>query len=153
MDLVVYYSRTNNTREVSEIIAEENDAKLVEIKDKKSRSGALGYALGAVDSVIGKKTSISYEKVNLSEYDTIYIGTPVWASKPAPAVLQFIDENDFNGVNVITFATMMSSGGNKTVNAMNDKISAKGGIVKRSFSLALKGNDTKQLVMDALSEE
>lgn len=153
MDLVIYYSRTNTTKEVSQIIAEEKGAKLVEIKDKKSRSGALGYALGALDSVRGKKTNIEYEKVNLSEYDTVYIGSPVWASKPTPAVLQYIEENDFNGTNVVTFATMMGSGGDSTVKIMNDKIKAKNGLIKRSFSLATKGKDLKSLVIDALSDE
>lgn len=153
MDLVIYYSRTNTTKEVSQIIAEEKSAKLVEIKDKKSRSGALGYALGALDSVRGKKTNIEYEKVNLSEYDTVYIGSPVWASKPTPAVLQYIEENDFNGTNVVTFATMMGSGGDSTVKIMNDKIKAKNGLIKRSFSLATKGKDLKSLVIDALSDE
>lgn len=153
MDLVIYYSRTNTTKEVSQIIAEEKGAKLVEIKDKKSRSGALGYALGALDSVRGKKTNIEYEKVNLSEYDTVYIGSPVWASKPTPAVLQYIEENDFNGTNVVTFATMMGSGGDSTVKIMNDKIKAKNGLIKRSFSLATKGKALKSLVIDALSDE
>lgn len=153
MDLIIYYSRTENTKKVSESIAKQKNAKLIEIKDKKSRSGVLGYAMGALDSVRGKKTDIIYEKVNLSEYDTIYIGTPVWASKPTPAILQFIDENDFNNTTVVTFATMMGSGGESTVKSMNDKIKAKGGLIKHSFSLALKGNDIEQLVSDALKNE
>lgn len=153
MDLIIYYSRTKNTKEVSQIIAEQKDAKLVEIRDKKSRKGILGYAIGAVDSVIGKKTSITYEKLDLSEYDTVYIGTPVWASKPAPAVIQFIEENDFSNTTVVTFATMSSNGGDSTVKVMNDKIQSKGGKIKRSFSLALKGKDIKELVLDALKDE
>lgn len=153
MDLVVYYSRTNNTKEVGQIIAEEKNAKIVEIQDKTKRSGTFGYIKGALDSVLKKKTDIEYEKVNLADYDTVYIGSPVWASKPVPAVLQFIDENDFNNTNVVTFATMMGSGGENTTQSMNDKIQSKGGLVKRSFSLIVKGNDAKQLVIDALSDE
>lgn len=153
MDLIIYYTRTNNTKEVSQIIAEEKDAKIIEIKDKKSRSGKIGYAIGALDAILDKKTNIEYEKVNLNEYDTIYIGTPVWASKPAPAVLEFIQENDFNDATVVTFATMMGSGGDNTVKIMNENIKAKGGLIKRSFSLALKGQDIKHLVLDVLNDE
>lgn len=153
MDLVIYYTRTNNTRKVSEIIAEEKDAKLLEIVDKKNRSGPIQYMIGAFDALRGKDTDIHYEKVNLNEFDTVYIGTPVWASKAAPAITKFIDENDFSNVNVVTFATMGSNGGDSTVDMMNKKIKAKGGVIKRSFALAMKNNDIKSLVIDALNDE
>lgn len=152
MDLVVYYTRTENTRKVSDIIAQEIGADVLEVKDKKSRSGAIGFAIGGFDAIRGNKTDISYDDVNLSEYDTVYVGTPVWASKPTPAILQFIDENDFTGCEVITFATMGGSGGDSTVKIMNDAIAAKGGNIKRSFSLAIKGNDFESLVLDALND-
>lgn len=150
MNLIVFYSRTNNTKEVSELIAEKVGGDFLEIKDKKSRSGPIGYILGAVDSARGKKTNITYEKKDLSQFDTVYIGTPVWASKPAPAIVQFIDENDFNGVNVVTFTTFMGSGGDATISAMNDSIEAKGGIIKDSFAFRMTGTDKRELVDDAL---
>lgn len=153
MDLIIYYSRTNNTKEVAELIAEEKNAELLEIKDKKSRSGPLGYVIGAIDSFQGKKTGINYEKNDLSKYDTVYIGTPVWASKPTPAIVQFIEENDFSGTNVVTFATFMGSGGEATITAMNNKIKDKGGKIKRSFAFRMTGNDKKQLVQEALNDD
>lgn len=155
MDLVVYYTRTNNTKEVSEIIAEEKNAQLLEVKDKKSRGGAIGFMMGGFDAIRGKETSITYDKVDLNEFDTIYVGTPVWASKPTPAILKFIEENDFAGKNVITFATMGGSGGDSTINLMNEKIQAHNGSIKHSFSLAInnKNNDIRQLVTDALNYE
>lgn len=153
MDLIIYYSRTNNTKEVAELIAEEKNAELLEIKDKKSRSGPLGYVIGAIDSFRGKKTGINYEKNDLSKYDTVYIGTPVWASKPTPAIVQFIEENDFSGTNVVTFATFMGSGGEATITAMNNKIKDKGGKIKRSFAFRMTGNDKKQLVQEALNDD
>ncbi len=153
MDLVVYYSRTNNTKEVSKIIAEEKNAQILEVKDKKSRNGAVGFLMGGFDAIRGNKTSITYDKVNLAEYDNIYIGTPVWASKPTPAILQFIEDNDFTNKNVYTFATMGGSGGSSTIKIMNEKIKAKGGNIKRSFSLAMNNNDIRQLVLEALNDE
>lgn len=153
MDLIIYYSRTNNTKEVAELIAEEKNAELLEIKDKKSRSGPFGYVIGAIDSFRGKKTGINYEKNDLSKYDTVYIGTPVWASKPTPAIVQFIEENDFSGTNVVTFATFMGSGGKSTITAMNNRIKDKGGKIKRSFAFRMTGNDKKQLVQEALNDD
>ena len=153
MDLVVYYSRTANTRKVAGIIAEKKDAQLLEVRDHKNRSGAVGFFIGGFDAIRGKKTDISYDDVNLDDYDTVYIGTPVWASKPTPAIVEFIGENDFSGHDIVTFATMGGSGGDSTIKSMNELVSAKGGNVKRSFSLAINGNDIGQLVLDALNDE
>lgn len=150
MNLMVYYSRTNNTKEISELIAEEVGGEFLEIKDKKSRTGPIAYVLGAVESFMGKKTNIEYEKRDLTQYDTVYLGTPVWASKPAPAMLQFIEENDFNGVDVVTFATFMGSGGEATTNAMNDIIKSKGGNIKASYGFRMTGTDKREMVAEAL---
>ena len=141
------------TRKVSEIIAEQKGADLLEVKDQKSRSGAMGFFMGGFDAIRGKSTSISYDTVDMADYDTVYIGTPVWASKPTPAILEFIRQNDFSNNDVVTFATLGGSGGESTVKAMNEAVSAKGGTVKRSFSFVMKGNDIEQLVLDALNDE
>ncbi len=153
MDLVVYYSRTSNTKMVAQVIADETGAGLLEVKDKKSRSGVFGFAKGGFDALRGNKTDIRYDEVNLQDFDTVYIGTPVWASRPTPAIVQFIDENDFSGVNVVTFATMMGDGGDSTVEMMNDAIKAKEGNVLRSFSLVTKNKDIKELTLEALSND
>ena len=152
-NLVVYYSRTNNTKIVAQTIKNEIGADLLEIKDKTNRSGPLGYIKGAIDALREKNTGIEYEKVNLKDYDIVYIGTPVWASKPAPAILEFIRENDFRGVKVVTFATMGSSGDETTINYMNHRIISGGGKIKKSFSIAVKNNDIKELTVAALRDE
>lgn len=43
--------------------------------------------------------------VNLEEYDTIILGTPVWWYTFAPAVKTFLEQNDFSGKKIYTFAT------------------------------------------------
>lgn len=152
-DIVIYYSRTNKTRKVAEIIAQEKNAEIIEVKDKKNRKGILQFLLGGLDSLRGSKTSIEYDVVELSEYDTVYIGTPVWASKPAPAINQFISENDFKNTNVVTFATMGGSGGKSTTDAMNSKIKAKGGNIIKSFALVSNNDNLEELTQSSLNEK
>lgn len=151
-DLVIYYTRTNTTKTASEIIAKEKGADTLEIIDKKNRDGPIQYMVGALDALRNKTTSIKYDTVDLKKYDTVYIGTPVWASKPSPAINEFIKQNNFNGVNVITFATMMSSGGDKTVNTMNDAIKQKGGKIIKSFALATKNSDIEEITLEAIKD-
>ena len=109
-DLVVYYTRTNKTKMVAEKIAQMKYADMLEIIDKKDRSGALGYIGGAISAVRNSSTPIEYDVKDLSKYDIVYLGSPVWASKPAPAIREYIEQNDFSDVNVVTFVTMMASG-------------------------------------------
>lgn len=150
-DLVIYYTRTNTTRTASQIIAEEKNADILEVIDKKNRDGPVQYMVGVLDALRNKTTSIEYDTTDLKKYDTVYIGTPVWASKPTPAITEFIKQNDFSGVDVITFATMISSGGDKTVNTMNDAIRQKGGKIIKSFTLATKNSDIKEITLEAIS--
>lgn len=152
-DLVVYYSRTENTKLVAQTIQEETGADLLEIKDKKNRSGPIGYLKGGFDAFREKTTQIEYDKVDLKNYDMVYIGTPVWASKPTPAILQFLRENDLGGVKVITFCTTGSSGNETTINYMNHLIVSGGGKVKKSFSIIVSQDDIKESTVAALRDE
>ena len=149
-DLVIFYSRTNNTKLVAQTIKEETGAQLLEIKDTKSRSGPIGYMKGALDAMRDKRTKIEYDNVDLKTFDTVYIGGPVWASKPAPAITQFIQENDFGGVQTVTFCTMGGSGDQSTLEYMDHMIVRSGGKVKDSFSIAVKNNNIKELTKQAL---
>lgn len=47
---------------------------------------------------------------NWDEYDTVFIGYPVWWGIAAWPVNNFIEDNDFTGKRVIPFCTSSSSG-------------------------------------------
>lgn len=152
-NLIIYYSRSGKTKLVSKIIQEEKGGTLLEIKDKTNRSGVLGYMKGALDAMLSSNTDIEPDHVDLTEYDTIYVGTPVWASKPAPAIMKILENCDFTDKNIITFATMGGSGGDTTVKAMNDIIKENNGKILKSFSIITGNNGnienlTKQAIND-----
>ena len=90
--LVVFYSRTGNTGKLGNNIAKELGCDIEEILDKKTRKGVFGYIIGGKDAFQNNITEISYMK-DVSKYDLIIIGTPVWAGKITPAVRAYIGEN------------------------------------------------------------
>lgn len=47
---------------------------------------------------------------NVDQYDTVFIGYPIWWGEAAWPVNQFVENNDFTGKTVIPFATSASSG-------------------------------------------
>jgi flavodoxin len=103
--LVVYYSRTGNARFVAETIAAEIGADVEEVVDLKKRSGPIGYLSGGSEARRGKETEIAPTKKSPADYDLVIVGTPVWASRPSPAILTYLKKNDLSGKRVAVFFT------------------------------------------------
>jgi len=103
--LVVYYSRTGNARFVAQTIAAEVGADIEEVVDQKKRSGPIGFFTGGSDARRGKETKISPTTKSPAEYDLIIVGTPVWASRPTPAITTYLKNNDLTGKKVALFFT------------------------------------------------
>jgi flavodoxin len=83
--VVLYYSRTQKTTVAAKALAEKISGDLIEIKDLKNRKGIFGWLRAAMDARGGKSTQIEPLSFDTSNYDTICIGSPIWASKPTPA--------------------------------------------------------------------
>jgi flavodoxin len=123
--LVVYYSRTNTTKNVAIKIQQELKADLEEIVDKKNRSGTISYLTSAVETVLNRPADIEPIKKNPSDYDLIIIGTPVWASTMATPILTYLIENKDKFKNVSFFCSCGSSGHEKTLNNMEKTVDKK----------------------------
>ena len=81
------------------------------------------------------------------EYGLVYIGTPTWAAKPAPAIITMIDKCNLKGKDIILFSTMGSSGGSKAIERMREKVEARGGRMVNSFSIKTVEKKLKILIM------
>lgn len=116
--LVVYYSATGNTEAVASYIADATNGDLFEITpvepysdgdlnwtDENSRVSQ-EYADESLRDV--ELTTATVD--NWEEYDTVFIGYPIWWGIAAWPVDGFVSANDFSGKTVIPFATSSSSG-------------------------------------------
>jgi flavodoxin len=103
--LVVYYTRTGNARFAAETIAAEIGSDVEEIMDMKKRSGAMGYLSGGSDARRGKETEIAPTNKSPADYDLIIVGTPVWASRPTPAITTYLKKNNLSSKKVALFFT------------------------------------------------
>lgn len=116
--LVVYYSASGNTENVSNVIAKTLGADLFELEPVEPYSNAdLNWTND--DSRVTREHEnederdvelVSATVDNWSEYDTVFIGYPIWWGIAAWPVDEFIETNDFTGKTVIPFATSASSG-------------------------------------------
>ena len=143
--LVLYYSRTRKTAQVAETLARELESDIIEIKDLKPRKSVLNYISASIDAFRENKTEISPKAVDLSSYDQVYLGTPVWAGRPTPAIVSLIDNCNFQDKDVILFATMGGSGGENTIDRMKEKIELRGGRIITFFSLKTSGKQISEI--------
>lgn len=116
--LVVYYSASGNTKRVAEDIAEAADGDLFEITPAEPyTSDDLNWTNS--DSRVSREHDdeslrdvplTTTEVENWDDYDTVFIGYPIWWGIAAWPVDTFVKNNDFTGKTAIPFATSSSSG-------------------------------------------
>ena len=103
--LVVYYTRTGNSKFAAETVATEVGADVEEVVDLKNRKGRLAFLPAGRDAMQGKLTEIADTKRNPLDYDIIVIVQPVWAGSPTPAIRTYLKNNDLSGKKVALFFT------------------------------------------------
>lgn len=101
--LIIYYSRTGNSKLISEVLQKELNAQALEIKDLKDRSGSLGYAGAGFDGFFDRHTTIDPAKVDLSPYSNVIIVSPIWNWKLSTPIHTFIDNNRLDDKTVVLF--------------------------------------------------
>ena len=148
--LVVFYSLSGKTKLVSQIIARTLSAELVEIQEMKPRRmGFTTYLTGGFASVANRGSKIDSINVDLKQYDIIFIGSPIWASRPAPAINSFVYKNSFEGQNVIPFFTMGGDNSDKALGNITLKIERSRGKVLGSFAIKTYGVTDEEIISRA----
>jgi flavodoxin len=103
--LLLYYSKTGNTKAACEALQKALGTDIQEIKDLNSRDTKLGGIGGMLKTLLGMHTAIEPKKVDLAPYTTVIISAPVWAAKFGLAMRTFVETSRFDGKNVIIFIT------------------------------------------------
>lgn len=114
--LVAYFSVTGHTKAVAEKIASVTNADLYEIRPAIAYTDAdINY--GDSDSRTSKEQNdssvrpeIGSEPIALEDYDTVYIGYPIWWGEEPRIMDTFVERYDFGDITVIPFCTSGSSG-------------------------------------------
>lgn len=133
--LVVYYSLTDKTKLVAQVIAEALNATLLEIEERRPIPIPFVYLSGGFAALTNRGTKINPIDVDLNQYERIFIGSPIWNSRPTPAVNSFIYQTNFEGRSVIPFFTMGGDNSEKALANITAKIEKKQGKVVGSFAI------------------
>ena len=148
--LVVYYSLTGKTKLVAQAIARALSAALVEIAETKPRKlGPFIYLLGGFGAITNRGSKINPIDIDLMHYEKIFIGSPIWASRPVPAVNSFLNQTDFEGRGVIPFFSMGGTAPEKALANITAKIEKSGGKVAGSFAITSYGVPDEEIISRA----
>lgn len=120
--LIVYYSYEGSTRLLAETIAEELQADVLECKPVKEMSsqGFSKYMWGGRQVLMKKKPKLIDLSVDPTKYDTIIIGTPVWAYNYTPAIRSFIAQVTLENKKIAIFCCHEGGPGKTLLNLKKD---------------------------------
>ena len=114
--LVAYFSASGVTAKVAETLAEAIGADIFEIEPKVSYTEAdLNWMNKNARSTIEMNDSASRPEIaakrdNMVDYDTIFVGFPIWWYVAPTIINTFLESYDLTGKTIIPFATSGGSG-------------------------------------------
>ncbi len=103
--LVVFYSRTGNTKRIAEEISKTLNADIEELYDVKSRKGIIGWITSGMEARLKRKAKIRKTEKDPSVYDLVILGTPTWANTLSTPIRSYIHQSSNNFRKVAFFAT------------------------------------------------
>ena len=125
-NLIVFYSLEGNTEYAADRLKEITGAdalKLVPVKAYADK-GFAKFFWGGKSAVMAEKPKLEPYSVDLSQYDRVIFGFPVWASNVTPPLRTFIEENraSLAGMKVAAFACQSGGGAPKAFMRLADCI-------------------------------
>ena len=86
--LVLYYSFEGSTKKMAEWIAREIKADIAVVRPERElkAKGFSKFILGGGQVMMKRKPPIKPLEINLDDYDTVFLGSPIWAGTFAPPI-------------------------------------------------------------------
>lgn len=153
--LIVYLSRTSNTKAIAEIIHKKVGGTLVALELKNPYPENYKATVDQVmkENETGFLPPLKTKLDNIQEYDIVFVGFPTWGMQLPPPMKSFLTEYDLKGKIVVPFNTNGGYGiGNSfdTVKALcpNSTVvegfSIKGGVERDGILFVMEGDKEKQ---------
>ncbi len=122
--IVVFYSLEGNTRLIAQAIAEATGAALLELRPKREipKKGFGKFFYGGKSVMLHEQPELQNEFPDFAEYDTVLIGTPIWAGSFSAPVNTFLKTQSLVGKKIALFACHKGGGANKCFENLKKKL-------------------------------
>jgi flavodoxin len=137
---VVYFSLTGNTEKVALEIKRQLEEKNIRISQIKLKGGESNFLGNSLKAMFRKRAEIEQGIRDFSEFDFIFVGSPVWALSPTPQVNTFLDMcSGLEGKKGTVFVTYKSgTGKDRALKMMKRDLLKKGMKEVCSFAVSNK---------------
>ena len=128
--LVAFFSASGSTRKLANTLAEAAGADLYEIKPATPYTGKdlnwnNSQSRSSVEMAdINSRPALADKDAKISEYDTIFLGFPIWWYVAPHIINSFLESYDFSGKTIVLFATSGGSGFGETLNQLKPSCAA-----------------------------
>ncbi len=124
--IIVYFSLEGNTEYITDELVKALSADKLKLVPKKaySTSGFSKFFWGGKSAVMAEKPELEPYDVDLSAYDQVIFGFPVWAGTFTPPLRTFISENKegLKNKNLAAFACQSGAGAEKAFTKLGECI-------------------------------
>lgn len=111
--LVVYYSRTGNTRTLAGDLVAALRADVDRLDDRRDRCGVFGYLRCAHEALKKRTVELLPPAYDPGNYDVVVLGTPVWAGNISSPLRSYVAARKAEFRRVAFFCTQGGSGAEK----------------------------------------
>lgn len=110
--IIIYYSQTGNTAKLAETLHDELGSAIIEVEPVEPYSGTYEETVKRWKAECDSDITIEIKPVdvNLDNYNTVFLAFPIWGGTFALPVKTFLEQNNFEGKTIVTFATFGSGG-------------------------------------------
>lgn len=124
--LVLYYSQTGTTEAVAHELQKNLDADMEAIELENPYTGTYDELVQRVGKELesGVLPTLLPLKADLAEYDTIFLGYPIWYGTYARPIASLVKEYDFAGKKIIAFCTFGSGGLESSIDDLKEVLPA-----------------------------
>lgn len=147
--LIVYLSRTNNTKAVAEMIQKEVGGDLVGVE----LENPYPEDYDAIVKQVTEENASGFlpplkTKLDMAQYDTIFFGFPTWGMQLPPPMKSFLNEYDLKGKTIIPFNTNAGYGLGSSLSTLKelspnstilDEFFVKGGVERDGILFVMEG--------------
>lgn len=156
--LIVYLSRTNNTKKIAELIHRQVGGRLVALELQTPYPENYQAMVGQVarENETGYLPPLKTKIENMAPYDRVFVGFPTWGMQLPPPIKSFLRASDLRGKTIIPFNSNAGYGIGSSFQTINElcphsKIlegfTTRGGIERDGILLAIK--DTRAQEVEA----
>ncbi len=105
--LVVYFTRTGNTRVIARQISRALQADIFEIEPREAYPEDYEETVAQArrERETGFEPPLSQRVAYIEQYDTIFLGFPIWGMSMPPVIRTFLSSHDLSGKNLVPFIT------------------------------------------------